>query len=48
MNIVFGTQDDIDSWMELVNDVSRNFPVLETYERIEEHNGVTKSKAFDT
>ena len=37
MEVLFGTLSDIDSWMELVNNVSWNFPGLETVERIEEH-----------
>lgn len=35
--VVFGTQDDIESWMELVNKVSWNFPGLETKEKLKEH-----------
>lgn len=37
MEVLFGTLSDIDSWMELVNNVSWNFPGLETVERMEEH-----------
>ncbi len=37
MEVLFGTLSDIDSWMELVNTVSRNFPGLETAEKIAEH-----------
>lgn len=37
MEVLFGTLSDIDSWMKLVNNVSWNFPGLETVERIEEH-----------
>lgn len=37
MNLEYGNSDDIISWMELVNDVSWNFPGLETPDKIEEH-----------
>lgn len=37
MEAVYGTPSDIDVWMNLVNDVSWNFPGLETQEKIEEH-----------
>lgn len=37
MTVVYGTPSDIDIWMDLVNDVSWNFPGLETQEKIEEH-----------
>lgn len=33
----YGVPEDIDSWMELVNEVSWNFPGLETAEKIDEH-----------
>lgn len=35
--VLFGTPSDIESWMDLVNQVSWNFPGLETQEKIEEH-----------
>ena len=38
--VVFGTEDDIESWMQLVNKVSWNFPGLETKEKIKEHEAV--------
>lgn len=37
MEAVFGGPGDLDSWMELVNRVSWNFPGLETAESIGEH-----------
>lgn len=37
MITTFGNLDDIESWMELVNSVSWNFPGLETMKGIEEH-----------
>ena len=37
MTAVYGIPSDIDLWMDLVNDVSWNFPGLETQEKIEEH-----------
>lgn len=37
MNLAYGSPADITSWMELVNLVSRNFPGLETSDKIEEH-----------
>ncbi len=36
-NVLFGMPSDIESWMVLVNQVSWNFPGLETQEKIEEH-----------
>lgn len=35
--VYFGQPEDIDSWMELVNEVSWNLPGLETPEKIAEH-----------
>lgn len=35
--IYYGTSEDIEAWMQLVRQVSRNFPGLETDEKIEEH-----------
>ena len=35
--VLFGIPSDIESWMDLVNQVSWNFPGLETLEKIEEH-----------
>ncbi len=37
MEVIYGTPNDIDAWMELVNNVKWNFPGLETDESIEEH-----------
>ena len=37
MEAVYGMPSDIDSWMNLVNNVSWNFPGLETQEKIQEH-----------
>ena len=37
MDVVFGDADNIVPWMQLVRDVSWNFPGLETEEKIEEH-----------
>ena len=37
MEAVFGDNSCIDSWMQLVREVSRSFPGLETEERLEEH-----------
>lgn len=37
MIIQFGKTSDIDNWMNLVKEISRNFPGLETKEKIEEH-----------
>lgn len=37
METVYGTPSDIDMWMDLVNNVSWNFPGLETQEKVEEH-----------
>ncbi|MBQ9468327.1 MAG: GNAT family N-acetyltransferase [Clostridia bacterium] len=37
MDAVFGDNACIDSWMQLVREVSRSFPGLETEERLEEH-----------
>ena len=38
--VVFGTEDDIEAWMQLVNKVSWNFPGLETKEKIREHEAI--------
>lgn len=35
--VLWGTEKDIDSWMELVNLVSWNFPGLETEDKVREH-----------
>lgn len=35
--VIVGTEKDIDSWMELVNLVSWNFPGLETADKVREH-----------
>lgn len=37
MLLKYGTAQDIDSWMELVQEVSWNFPGLETPELVAEH-----------
>ncbi|MBQ7828249.1 MAG: GNAT family N-acetyltransferase [Clostridia bacterium] len=37
MIIQFGKTSDIDNWMNLVKEISWNFPGLETEEKIEEH-----------
>lgn len=37
MNIELGRECDIDSWMDLVNQVKDSFPGLETGEAMEEH-----------
>ena len=37
MEAVFGDSSGIESWMRLVRKVSRDFPGLETEERLEEH-----------
>lgn len=38
--VSIGTKDDIDSWMELVESISPNFPGLETDELIAEHRNI--------
>lgn len=38
MEVLFGTPSDLSRWMNLVRQVSRNFPGLETEESIEEHS----------
>lgn len=35
--VIYGVPDDIDGWMKLVNEVSWNFPGLETADKIAEH-----------
>ena len=40
MMIQFGKMVDIDNWMNLVEEISYNFPGLETKERIEEHRKI--------
>ena len=37
MELLMGETTDIDSWMNLVKQVSWNFPGLETTENIDEH-----------
>ena len=37
MEVEYGTSRDIDSWMELVQEVRWNFPGLETKEALEDH-----------
>lgn len=40
MMIHFGKIDDIDPWMKLVEEISWNFPGLETNEKIAEHRKI--------
>lgn len=37
MQVEYGEISDIDEWMKLVEEISWNFPGLETQEKIEEH-----------
>ena len=37
MHVQFGTEKDITEWMQLVQEISWNFPGLETEEKIEDH-----------
>lgn len=37
MQVQFGKTSDIDEWMKLVEEMSWNFPGLETKEKIDEH-----------
>lgn len=37
MEVVYGKFSDMDSWMNLVNNVRWNFPGLETAASLEEH-----------
>ena len=37
MEVEYGTQQDIESWMELVKEVKWSFPGLETPQALEEH-----------
>ena len=37
MQVQFGKNTDIDKWMKLVEEISWNFPGLETKEKIDEH-----------
>lgn len=37
MRVQIGKKQDIDNWMNLVNDINWNFPGLETKEKIDEH-----------
>lgn len=51
MMIQFGKIDDIDDWMNLVEEISWNFPGLETNEKIVEHRNtvlrfMSKSQAL--
>ena len=51
MMIQFGKIDDIDNWMNLVEEISWNFPGLETNEKIAEHRNtvlrfMSKSQAL--
>ncbi len=40
MRLYYGEPDDIEEWMKLVNQISWNFPGLETKERLDEHKAV--------
>ena len=40
MKVQFGKIDDIDNWMSLVEQISWNFPGLETNEKIAEHRNI--------
>ena len=51
MRIQFGKNADIDNWMNLVEEISWNFPGLETKEQIDEHRKtvlrfISKEKAI--
>lgn len=37
MQLFYGVPEDIEDWMELVNQISWNFPGLETQEKLDEH-----------
>lgn len=37
MQLFYGAPEDIEDWMGLVNQISRNFPGLETQEKLDEH-----------
>lgn len=37
MQLFYGVPEDIEDWMRLVNQISRNFPGLETQEKLDEH-----------
>ena len=37
MKMFYGVPEDIENWMKLVNRISRNFPGLETQEKLDEH-----------
>ena len=37
MQLFYGVPEDIDKWMGLVNQISWNFPGLETQEKLNEH-----------
>lgn len=40
VQVQFGKHSDIDAWMQLVEEISWNFPGLETKEKIEEHRQI--------
>lgn len=40
MQVQFGKNSDIDEWMKLVDEMSWNFPGLETKEKIDEHREI--------
>ena len=37
MQLFYGEPEDIENWMELVTQISWNFPGLETQEKLDEH-----------
>lgn len=37
MQLLYGVPEDIENWMELVSQISWNFPGLETQEKLDEH-----------
>ena len=37
MQLFYGKPQDIENWMELVTQISWNFPGLETQEKLDEH-----------
>lgn len=37
MQLFYGVSEDIENWMRLVNEISWNFPGLETQEKLDEH-----------
>ena len=45
MKVEYGNPQDIDLWMALVEEVSWNFPGLETQEKLEQ-NGASNQQNF--